>query len=373
MELNEQEYLKELENLVNIESHSKMPQGTARVAAYLQDKLQKAGWITELIDIGQAVGPCLKAVNKPCEKYDVLLIGHMDTVFPEGTVAARPFTVKDGRFMGPGAADMKGGVLYMYYLAEYVSQTQLDGNICLLFNPDEEISSTASRPVIEKEAAKAANVLILEPARASGALVNKRKGIAKYELTFNGIAAHAGVDPDKGASAVNEFIRWGAEIIKLGAPEKGTTVNIGVVHGGTGANVVAEKTVCEIDVRVTEVAEAERIDAKLKELQAAPFDSCVTVKISGGLKRPPFNTTEASKKLCGVVNEAGRELGIDVEWVATGGGSDGNFTSALGIPTVDGMGPIGGGAHSEKEYGEVASIVPRFKLLTAVVEKLVKK
>lgn len=373
MAFNEKDFLKELETVVNIDSHSKMPEGTAKVAEYIEERLQKAGWLTEKISVGPEVGPCLKAVNKPCEKYDVMLIGHMDTVFPAGTAAQRPFAVKDGHFTGPGSADMKGGLMYMCSLAEYVAEENLDGSICLLFNSDEEISSVASRPVIEREAVKAANVLVLEPARASGALVNKRKGIVKYELTFNGIAAHAGVDPDKGASAINEFIRWGAEIIKLAAPEKGTTVNIGLVNGGTGANVVAEKAVCSIDIRITDIKEAERIDKKLKEMQAAPFDSRVKIDISGGLKRPPFNTTEASRKLCAVVDEAAAELGLALEWVATGGGSDGNFTSALGVPTVDGMGPIGGGAHSDREYGEVVSIVPRFNLLTAVIKKLVQK
>ncbi len=366
------EYLKTLEEIVNIESHSKMPEGTKNVAEYLEKKFKALGWNTELINIGSAVGPCLKVTNSTSGKYDVLLLGHMDTVFPKGTVASRPFSIKDGRFMGPGAIDMKAGVVYMYYLARALSENNLTdcGSICFLFNPDEEISSVASRPVIEAAAANAANVLILEPARANGALVNSRKGIAKYEITFNGIASHAGVDPDSGASAINEFIKWGQEIISLADREKGTTINIGTINGGTGANVVAEKAVCNIDIRLTDISEGLRIDARLKEMQASPFDNRVKVEISGGILRPPFNASEKSLQLCSLVGGIAEKLGISISWVATGGGSDGNFTAALGIPTIDGMGPIGGGAHSDREYGEIESIVPRFELLFETVKAL---
>lgn len=369
------EYLKTLEEIVNIESHSRMPDGTKNVAKFLDTKFKSLGWNTELIDIGSNVGPCLKVTNKEEEKYDILLLGHMDTVFPAGTVAERPFSIKDGKFTGPGASDMKAGVLYMYYLAKALSDNNLTdkGSICLLFNPDEEISSIASRPVIEHIAKNSSNALILESARANGALVNCRKGIAKYRITFNGIAAHAGVDPDSGASAINEFVKWAQEIIKLADKEKGTTVNIGVINGGTGANVVAEKAVCDIDVRLTDIAEGNRVDSKLKELQANPFDQRVKVDITGGILRPPFNASDKSLQLCRLVDSIAEKLGIDIKWVATGGGSDGNFTAALGVPTIDGLGPIGGGAHSEREYGEIDSIIPRFNLLFETVKTLLQK
>ncbi len=372
MLLNVEEYLDNLKELVNTESHSKMPEGTRQVAMILKEKFDQLGWHTELIDIGTKVGPCLKVTNKPSDHYDVLLLGHMDTVFPAGTVAERPFKIVGEHYTGPGASDMKCGLLYMYYLAKYRTAANLkeEGSICLLFNPDEEIGSADSRQLIEQEAKKAANVLIMESARANGALVNKRKGISSYVITFNGIAAHAGVDPDKGASAINEFIRWGQEIITLANKEKGTTVNIGIVNGGTGANIIADKAVCEVDVRITEVTEAMRIDQRIRELQQHPFDARVKVDVDGGYKRPPFNPSEKSLALCHMADEIAAELGIDLAWTATGGGSDGNFTAALGIPTIDGLGPIGGNAHSEREYGEISSLTPRFELLYKIVGKL---
>lgn len=375
MLLNVEKYLHDLEELVNTESHSKMPEGTRNVAMLLKEKFDQLGWLTEIIALGSQSGPCLKVLNKPSEKYDVMLLGHMDTVFPRGTVAARPFKIVGGHYTGPGASDMKCGDLYMYYLAVHLNAANLQqqGSICLLFTPDEEIGSIYSRPVIEAEAKKAANVLIMESARANGALVNQRKGISSYTITFTGIAAHAGVDPDKGASAINEFIRWGQEIIALANKEKGTTVNIGIVSGGTGANIIADKAVCEVDVRITEVEEAMRIDQKIRELQQHPFDARVKADIDGGYKRPPFNPSAQSEALIALVNQLASELQIDLSWTATGGGSDGNFTAALGIPTIDGLGPIGGNAHSEREYGEIDSLAPRFELLYRLVNKLTQK
>lgn len=374
MKFNVQNYLQELEELVNTESHSSMPNGAKKVAEYLNTRLQKLGWHTEFIDIGDPAGPCLKATNKLSDHYNVLLVGHMDTVFPAGTVAKRPFSIDGDYFKGPGSADMKAGDLFMYHLADELTAEKAlgKGNICLLFNPDEEIGSIYSRPIIEQEAKKSDYVLIMESARANGDLVNERKGIAKYVVDFKGIAAHAGVNPQDGASAINEFIAWGKEIIALNKPEVGTTVNIGLVSGGTGANVVAEETRCVIDVRVKSVEEAERVDKKMRELEQCTFDKRVKAKVEGGLNRPPLNPSPKSLELCALVSKKAQELNMTPKWVATGGGSDGNFTGALGIPTIDGMGPVGGGGHSDREYGLISSIEPRFKLLLAVVKELLK-
>lgn len=373
MTFNQEKYLQELEALVNIESPSRNAAGTKNVADFLAKKFAGIGWLVEYIDIGPKVGPCLKVYNRKAEKYDVLLMGHMDTVFPLGTTAERPFSQKDDMIYGPGVVDMKAGVMYMYYVAECLSDTDLleNANICLLFNSDEEISSIYSRKFIEETALNAACAIIVEPARPNGALVNERKGIAKYEIEFKGISSHAGVAPEKGASAINELFYWGLELNKLNNPAMGTTLNIGVVQGGTEPNVVAEKALCKIDVRITDIKEAERIESRMKELQAKPQDARVSVKIDGGVVRPPLNTTKESLALCDRVNAIGNKLGIEVKWVATGGGSDGNFTSALGIPTIDGMGPIGGNTHAVTEYGEIASIVPRFNLLLETVKDVI--
>ena len=373
MTLAVQDYLKDLETLVNTESFSRDPEGTAQVAAWIRRRLEGAGWHTETISVGDQVGPCVKAVWGNPDHYDVILLGHMDTVFPKGTVKNRPFSIEGDQYKGPGSADMKCGDLFMVYLAEAVSREKIQGNICLLFNPDEEISSRYSRPVIEREARKADHALIMESARPNGDLVNQRKGICKYTLTFTGIASHAGVNPDKGSSAINEFIRWGEKIIALADRAAGTTVNIGLVQGGTAANVVAAQCRCVIDVRIEKSSEGERIDRAIRELEAHPFDDRVKVQVEGGVARPPMRPTEKSLAFCRLAEQVAQKEGISFQWQAAGGGSDGNFTSALGIPTLDGLGPIGGNGHAVTEYGLISSLEPRFRFLKALVEAVLTK
>lgn len=368
-----QQYLKDLETLVNMDSFSTYPEGTARVAVWLKERLDRAGWTTELIPVGDAVGPCLKAVWGNPDHYDVILLGHMDTVFPVGTVRERPFSIEGDHYKGPGSADMKCGDLFMVYLAEILAAEKAPGSVCLLFNPDEEISSRYSRPVIEREARKADHALIMESARPNGDLVNERKGICKYTITFEGIASHAGVNPDKGASAINEFIRWGEKLIALADRQAGTTLNIGLVQGGTAANVVAAQCRCVVDVRIKKSSEGERIDRALRELEAHPFDARVKITVDGGVARPPMMPTEKSLEFCRLADRIGAEQGVAFHWQAAGGGSDGNFTSALGIPTLDGLGPVGGNGHGVTEYGEISSLEPRFRFLEALVKAVLTK
>lgn len=261
----------------------------------------------------------------------------------------------------------------MIYLAEALSSEKVQGSVCLLFNPDEEIGSRYSRPVIEREAKKADYALIMESARPNGDLVNQRKGICKYTLTFNGIASHAGVNPDKGASAINEFIRWGEKIIGLGNPEAGTTVNIGLVQGGTAPNVVAAQCRCVIDVRITQIAEGERIDRTIRAMEAQTFDSRVKVQVEGKIARPPMVPTPKTLEFCRMAENIGKAEGVQFHWQAAGGGSDGNFTSALGVPTLDGLGPVGGNGHAVTEYGVISSLEPRFRFLKSLVEAILKK
>ncbi len=367
-------YLTELEELVNTESGSRFPAGTKRVAEYMQAKFQKLGWKTELLPIGDVVGPCLFACNQEAENYDLLLIGHMDTVFPEGTVAERPYTREGDRAYGPGVIDMKSGLLYAYYLAEHIMETAAlkDKKVAVLFNPDEEISSMYSRATIEKIAATCKHVIVLEPARANGATVKTRKGIGKYFITFEGVAAHAGVNPEDGASAIDELCRFVTEINTLRNPENGTTVNAGVISGGTAPNVVAEKAYVEIDVRISTIEDGERVDSKVHELADNPANPKIKIHVEGGIKRPPLNNPAVNEKLCVLLEDAAKEEGIEINWIHTGGGSDANFTSAIGVPTLDTLGPIGGGAHGIGEYIDLTSIEPRFNLLTRVVGKIFK-
>lgn len=367
-----EEFLKDLEQIVNIDSGSKCPEGTKAVADFFAAKFGQIGWATEYIDMGGEVGPCLKAINRVADKYDLLIIGHMDTVFPAGTVKERPFKIEDNRAYGPGVIDMKPGLLYAWHVAEEINRNDelKEKNICILFNSDEEISSIYSRPLIEKIAPSCGAVIVLEPARSNGGTVQSRKGISKYFIDFRGIAAHAGVDPENGASAIDELCYVVTELNKLRNPDKGTTVNAGVIKGGTVPNVVAESAQVQIDVRMTEVAEAEAFDKRVRELATAPQNSRVKITVDGGLKRPPMNNPTVNGALFKLVEEAGAEVGIEIKWVATGGGSDANFTSALGVPTLDTLGPIGGLGHGVGEYMEIDSVLPRLDLLMRVVRKI---
>lgn len=367
-------YLTELEQLVNIDSGSRCPAGTKKVADCFAEWFSSIGWTVEYVDVGAEVGPCLKITNRVADKYDLLIIGHMDTVFPEGTVVERPFKIEGNRAYGPGVIDMKSGLLYAYHVAEELTATQsaMDKSVCMLFNSDEEISSVYSRALIEQTAVNCKNVIVLEPARSNGGTVKTRKGISKYFIDFKGVAAHAGVDPENGASAIDELCYVVLEMNKLRNAEKGTNINAGVISGGTVPNVVAENARVQIDVRMTELAEAELVDERIRELAGSPLDSRVKIVVDGGLKRPPLNNPTVNEPLHKLLEEAAAELGIEIKWVATGGGSDANFTSALGVPTLDTLGPIGGLGHGVGEYIEIDSIVPRFQLLMSVVYKILK-
>lgn len=369
-------YLKELEEMINIESYSKDFLGNRKMATYIKDKFVKLGWNVETIEVGDKVGPIIKATNREADSYDVLLLGHMDTVFEKGTVAKRAFKIKGDKVTGPGVSDMKSGDLFMYYLADFLNDNPKineAGNVCMLFTSDEEISSVNSRPILEKAAKKSKAVLVLESDRDKGNLINERKGIIKYTIKFEGIASHAGNKPENGASAITEMFKMGLEFNKLNNFETGTTLNIGKIKGGSGANVIPDSAQCLIDIRITDLKEATKVEEAIANIVKNPFDKRVKVTKVGGVLRPPMVKTKETAKLCTLVESAAKELGIDFNWEHVGGGSDGNFSAALGVPTIDGLGPIGGGAHSEDEFLALSSIKPRFEMLTRVVTKLLLK
>lgn len=369
-------YLKELEEMVNIESYSRDPIGNRKLGIYIKNKFLKLGWNVETINVGDEVGPIIKATNRKASSYDVLLLGHMDTVFEKGTVAQRAFKIKGDKVIGPGVSDMKSGDLFMCYLADFLTENppiNESGNVCMLFTSDEEISSVNSRPILEEAAKKSKAVLVLESDRDKGNLIYERKGIVKYTIKFEGVASHAGNDPEKGASAITEMFKIGLELNKLNKPETGTTLNIGRVEGGRAANIIPDYAECLVDIRITDVNEAEKIESAVAKIVNNPFDKRVKVTKIGGLLRPPMVKTNGTVKLANLIENAAKELGIEFNWEQVGGGSDGNFSAALGIPTVDGLGPIGGGAHSKDEFLDLNSIQPRFEMLTKVVSKLLTK
>jgi len=360
------QFLKDLEYLVNIDSQSRDTEGVAAVAAYFEKAFAGIGWKVEKKDLGPAVGPSLKITNGEAP-YDALLLGHLDTVFPKGTVAERPFSLDEHRAYGPGVNDMKGGLLFGLYAARAISQAGAPGSFCIVYNSEEEIGSRRARPWIEELARESRTAVILEPARPNGNLMNERKGLGRIEVAFHGKAAHAGVEPEKGVSAVNEMAHWIIGLHGLTDFGKGTTLNAGVVSGGTTPNVVPEKASMTVDVRIKIPEEKDRIEAKIADLKAHPATPGISVEADFFLTRPPMNPSPKTMKLCALVEEAGRETGVDVRWQGTGGGSDGNFTSALGVPTLDGLGVDGDGSHAQHEHVIVTSLPERAALLAGLL------
>jgi len=366
-------FLQDLEQLVNIDSGSTNREGTAKVAEILAEKYAVLDWTVRTHQFDPAVGLCLEISNKPGGPYDVLLIGHMDTVFPAGTAAARPFTVKGQRAYGPGVNDMKSGLLLAYYVLGAMHKTGAlsKAAICVALNCDEEIGSRYSRHWIEELARNSRYALILEPARPNGALVRQRKGVRRYTLEISGVAAHAGVDPEKGRSAIQEMAHWILALHALTDYSTGTTVNVGVVEAGTAPNVVAANAKAEVDLRVVDIAEADKVESTMRNLAAQPKTAGVTARFICGIERPPLNPSPQSLELCRAIEHIGAGLGVDVHWTPTGGGSDGNFTAALGVPTIDSLGPVGGGSHGNGEYMEIQSLQPRFNLLRGIISYLI--
>jgi glutamate carboxypeptidase len=295
----------------------------------------------------------------------VLVVGHHDTVFPLGTLAVRPFAVADGRITGPGVFDMKGGIVTAIHAV--ASLADRDG-VELLFTCDEEVGSLTSRPLIEERAIACGRVLVLEPAADGGAVKIGRKGVGMYDVGITGRAAHAGLEPEKGINALVEAAHQVLAIIALARPEQGTTVTPTVASAGTAENVVPASASIKVDVRVTSLDEAERVDKEIGAL--TPVDQRATMSVSGGVNRPPMPTT-ASAELFDVAAQAALDVGIGpIGGVSVGGGSDGNFTAALGIPTLDGLGVRGGGAHADHEWVDVASLPERAALLAALLGRL---
>lgn len=371
-----EQFLEELKELVNIDSYSLDPEGVRQVAQVMRAKFESLGWHIEERNPSDQVGPILIITNKPeAEMYDVLLLGHMDTVFEKGTVAQRPFTMDENYAYGPGVADMKDGVLAAYTVCKSLIDNNELGDlaICVCLNPDEEISSRYSRPHIEELGRKSRYAIVLESARINGNLVNERKGIGKYVIELFGKAAHAAVNPDKGAHVINQFLLTGAELLTWAKPELGTTINIGTIHGGTTPNTVPDYVRIQIDIRYSSIEESKRMDDLMNDLPNRMTIKGVTAKISGGITRPPMPKTEKTLAFCAAIDEICERLGIQAEWASTAGGSDGNFTAALGVPTVDGFGPVGGNGHSVDEQLELPTLMERLELIYETVKFCGKK
>jgi glutamate carboxypeptidase len=304
-------------------------------------------------------------VKFPSSSTDrILLLGHIDTVWPKGEVAKRPFAQTGGRATGPGVFDMKAGIILMWMALGALEEKA----VTVLLTSDEEVSSPSSRGLIESEAAVCRAVLVLEPSLPGGALKTARKGLGRFTAKAIGRAAHAGIDPEKGVNAIEEIARQILKLQRMSRPELGTTVTVGVVQGGTRSNVVPAEAAAEIDVRVTSMEEAERIALDIRQLSPELPDA--RLEIRGSIIRPPMERTADTAQLFDLARRLAKEIGIDLAEGSTGGASDGNFTAALGIPTLDGLGPVGGGAHALGEWVEIDSLPARAALVAGLIRGL---
>jgi Acetylornithine deacetylase/Succinyl-diaminopimelate desuccinylase and related deacylases len=370
--MNLDHYIEELKTLVNVDCGTQTTDGVATVAGIIEALWQREGWHAERVDLGDKVGPGVFVSNKPqAEQFDVLLVGHLDTVFAPGTVAERPMSEDATRLYGPGVSDMKSGLLNILWAMRELDAADKDRlAIAVAMNPDEETGSVYSHAWIGELAKRSRRVLVCEAARADGSLVKARKGMAGYRLTFSGVAAHAGNDPEKGRSAITALAHAVAAINALTDWDRGTTLNVGVIRGGSAANVVADSAFAELDVRFWENDEYDRVNQALDALCEKGFLEGVTTTLTRVNHKPAMAASDATQQLMQLVERAGKEEGIAITWQAVGGGSDANHTAALGIPTLDGLGPIGAGFHSPAEWLDKASIEPRIRLLKRVVSML---
>lgn len=366
-----EKYLSELEYLVSIDSGTYTVDGIRTVAAFFEKRYKALGFTTTMHDLGSA-GVGFEARNKPeAEHIDVLFIGHMDTVFPVGTAKERPFSYKDGKAYGPGVSDMKSGLLSLLYALESMDpKKRATLSLCIAQNPDEEVGSVHSTAWLTELAKKSRYALVMESARANGDLVKARKGSVTYRIVFHGKAAHAGNAPQDGRSAIVEMAHWILETTKMQDLTKGISCNAGVVQGGSAANVVPESAVLEVDIRFWDNAVYTHYDEKIRTMAEKPFTNDITIEVEQKSYKPAMTPTESTEQLMHIVSTVGKELGIDFGYQSVGGGSDANLTAFYGVPSLDGLGPVGGNFHSKEEYLDCTSIIKRIQLVQHVVERL---
>ena len=301
----------------------------------------------------------------------ILILGHLDTVYPPGTLARMPFRVAGGKARGPGTFDMKAGLVIALAAVDGLRAVGIRPCKKLVFfwNSDEEIGSNTSRREIEREALRSDAVLVLEPAAGhDGRVKTARKGVGTAEIIVTGRASHAGIDPTAGINAVHELALQITRLMKMNNSRRGITVQATVIAGGTASNVVPAHAQARVDIRHTHLADAPKIDRRLRALR--PILRGASIEVRGGINRPPLERTAAVQHLFGKAQSLMREIGVDLGEAATGGGSDGNFTAALGVPTLDGLGAIGNGAHSPEEHIVISSLPERAALLAGLLSTL---
>jgi glutamate carboxypeptidase len=367
-----EEILQFIRWLVEQESMSRDAEATRRVAENLADRLARDGAAVDLLS-DPRYGASLRARyrredNSPADEKQLLIVGHLDTVWPAGTLAARPFRVSDGRAYGPGIFDMKSGVAIAAFALRALKALgrATRRNVTLLMTCDEETGSHFSRPAIEEEARAAHAALVLEPPIPGGTVKTARKGVGEFELIVRGRSAHAGNDPRAGVSAVTELAHQILAINAMCDYERGTTLNVGSIHGGVLSNVIAAEARASIDMRFRIVEEGARIADAMQNL--SPHLPGASLEVNGGINRPPLVRTAEIGALFEHARMLASEIGYDLHEGSVGGGSDGNFIAALGVPVLDGLGVDGAGAHADHEHIIISDIPRRAALLARLIE-----
>ncbi|MGH2681763.1 MAG: M20 family metallopeptidase [Actinomycetota bacterium] len=371
------DYLEALRAMVDVDCGTYTPDGVNRVADMCEERFRSTGWKVERrahqpgpgeLRLGDIVIGTLAGDGGP----RLLIIGHTDTVFPDGTASERPFRVEDGKAFGPGVSDMKGGLLAGFFAVEALHElgSLPFGSVTYVCNPDEEIGSPFSGPLIRDLAGEADVAFVLEAARENGDIVSARKGVSDARVEVVGRAAHAGVEPERGRSAVLEAAHKILALHALNGRWPGVTVNVGVVEGGTRPNVVAERCMLAVDIRGPDERSLGAAEAEVRRIaEEATFDGTSSAFTLSAWHRP-MEKTEATERLVRMARETADALGFDLRDAATGGASDANTTAAAGVPTLDGLGPVGGREHSPEEWLDVESVVPRVSLLADLMAKV---
>jgi glutamate carboxypeptidase len=361
-----------VETLVRLESPSDDKAAVDRCGAVLAERLARIG--AEVTPSRQsACGNHLFArwspanPESPESQRQILLLGHLDTVWPVGTLGRMPVREEEGRLYGPGIFDMKSGIaVSMLAIRALQEIAGLTSRVVMLWTTDEEVGSRSSRALIEDAARESRAVLVLEPSLPGGGVKTSRKGVGEFELVVRGVSAHAGLDPGKGVSAIHELARQILALETLQDPSHGVTVNVGVVAGGSRPNVIADLASAKIDVRVQTMDDGVRLERAIRALQ--PTRASIRFDITGSVERPPLERSPAVVRLYQQAREVAAALGKDLGEGAAGGGSDGNFTAALGVPTLDGLGPRGDGAHAADEHVLVDDLTWRAAFLAGLIK-----
>ncbi len=367
------EMLDTLKILVEYESPSTNKAYLDRLADCLAERFRAIGGeVTRLSNLkrGDHLQIDFGAEGRADLPDPILILCHFDTVWPVRTLEMRPFRIEGEKAYGPGIYDMKGGIVIAEYALRALDALEVPRvrPVVLLLNADEEIGTGTSRAAIEAQARQSAYTLVLEPSLADGSLKTARKGVGSFTLEVEGRASHAGVEPEAGVSAIEELAHQILRLHRMTDLERGTTVNVGVVAGGSRSNVVAASAKAQIDTRAWTIADAEALEEQILGIE--PVNPATTVRVRGGFGRPPMERTSGTVALFETAQQVGSRMGLTLTEGASGGGSDGNFTSALGVPTLDGLGVEGGGAHSVDEHIRVASLPERAALLAGLLAAL---